>query len=363
MCPGEKTEKATPRKRRKARSEGQVRKSTDVNTAVSLTVGFAALSMLGPMILRNIDGLMRNFLGGERIPVGTFQIPDIARLLGGLFLDLLLTILPLFAVAVIVGVAINILQVGWHFSSKSMRPKFSKMNPLKGLKRIVSLQTLFKLITNVIKVTIIGFVVYLEYTSGFPMFPHFMLYDVANISAQIFSLIINMAIRACVALIIISVVDFVQTWFSYEKKLKMTKQEVKDEYKMTEGDPKIKSKIKQQQRKMSMMRMMGAVPGADVVITNPTHYAVALKYDEKLGDAPVVLAKGADYVAHKIKEAAREAQVPIVENKPVAQALYAAVEVGQAIPGDMFAVVAEILAQVYKAKREKSSYSPVPRPV
>ncbi len=351
---GEKTEKATPKKREDTRKKGQVLKSTEINTAVTMVAMFASIALFGAGIMRGCMELLTRYLSthlGDKLTVYT-----VPALIGDAVMEMVKIALPIMLIAVVVGVAVNILQVGFLFTTQTIRPKFSKINPLQGMKRIVSLKSLVEMVKSILKISIVGFVVYSEYTSRFTSFPNLMNYELTISGQAIFDMCMAVAFKASVALVGIGVVDYLYQWFDFEKGLKMTKQEIKDEYKMIEGDPQIKSKIKQRQREMSSLRMMQSVPQADVVITNPTHYAVALKYDDKVATAPVVLAKGKDMVALRIKEKARENRVEIVENKPVAQALYLSAEVGQQIPEELYQAVAEILAYVYNAKRNGARF-------
>ncbi|MDR2670501.1 MAG: flagellar biosynthesis protein FlhB [Oscillospiraceae bacterium] len=344
---GEKTERATPKKREETRKKGQVLKSTEVNTAVTMVAMFAALSLFGVSIFQSMAEMLTDYLGtrlGEKLtPQNVSLVFDDA------IFTLLRAAMPLLLVAVAAGVVINLVQVGFLLTGATLRPKFSKLNPLQGMKRIFSMRSLVEMIKAVLKIALVGFVVYSEYKRQFLIFPNLTDYGVDRSGREIFSLCLGVGFRAAVALVGIGVADYMFQWFDFEKNLRMTKQEVKDEYKMIEGDPQIKGKIKQKQREMAAMRMMRAVPEADVVITNPTHYAVAIKYDEAVASAPVVLAKGADKMALRIREKARLSGVQIVENKPVARALYETVEVGRQIPAALFQAVAEILARVYQA--------------
>jgi len=213
------------------------------------------------------------------------------------------------------------------------------------------------------KIAIIGSFVYSSYTANLTVFPNMVHGTIQEATAAIFNICFALAIRAAIALVILGFADYVYQWFAYEKSIKMSKKEVKDEYKMTEGNPEVKGKIRQKQRELSQRRMMSNVPQADVVITNPTHYAVALKYDENVADAPVVVAKGMNLIAERIKEIARENNIPMVENKPVAQALYLTVEIGQKIPAELFAAVAEILAFVFRLKNPVRAQSSAAQPV
>ena len=349
----EKTEKATPKKREDARKKGQVLKSAEVNTAVMVLSLFAIIIATGGMIVDAIRNMFNKYLGYAV----TDMLADpsearIHRMISGAFGDILRIAWPLLAVAFFAGVAINLVQVGFMFSGESIKPQFSRINPMQGLKRIFSMRSVVELLKSLLKISIVGLVVYLEYTSNMKTFETIMSYDIMSAATKIFSMCISVALKACVALVAMGLMDYLYQWWEFEKNLKMTKQEIKDEYKMIEGDPKIKQAIKQKQREMSMRRMMAAIPKADVVITNPTHYAIALEYKDEEMDAPVVLAKGKDLVAQNIKRKAAEHGIPMVENKPVAQALYLSADIGEKIPPDMFAAVAEILAYVYNLKNK-----------
>ena len=347
---GEKTEKATPKKRQDARKKGQVLKSTEVNTAVLTLAMFVAVMAFGGMLAGWMGGFLQRTLGET-----LWQMEDVTQAALHLaivdaVIELLRTLAPLLAVALVVGVGINLLQVGFLFVPSSLTPKFSKINPLEGFKRIFSLKSVVELLKTMLKAVIIGVILYQEYMRRFPEFPNMMFLDAMNAAQLIFDMCISVAIKAAVALTVLGLADYLYQWFDFEKNLKMTKEEIKQEYKTTEGDPQIKGRRREKQRQMSMMRMMQSLPNADVVITNPTHYAVALQYDDKVSDAPVVVAKGKDFVAQKLKARAAELGVELVENKPVAQALYVSCEIGDKVPPEMFAAVAEILAYVYKLK-------------
>jgi flagellar biosynthetic protein FlhB len=347
---GEKTEKATPHKRREARKKGQVLKSAEVNTAVLTLVMFGALYVFGGSMMTNLRN-MTIFTLTDRIPTaGDPTLNDLHLLVINALLSILTITLPLLLTAVLMGIAVNIIQIGFLFSAETIKPKFSKINPIQGFKRIFSMRSLVEMMKAVLKISIVGAVVYFEFVRNFEGFPGLVELSVPNAAAHLASVIFEMAFKATLALFAIGIADYFYQWWEYERNLKMTKHEVKQEYKMQEGDPQIKAKRRQKQREMSMMRMMQELPKADVVITNPTHYAVALRYKEEEAPTPIVIAKGKDFVAQKLKEKAKERGVDIVENKPVAQALYIACEIGDRIPEEMFAAVAEILARVYQAK-------------
>ncbi len=350
---GERTEQATPKRRREAREKGQVRKSQELVSALMMVIMFGALSLLGSGMwgqLQNLvtRGLTLDFKRGEAL------LPaDVPVLMQECVTAMAKIVLPLLLVGFVAAIAVNVVQIGFLFSTKALEPKFSRLNPLEGLKRMFSLRTLFELAKTIAKTILIG---YIAYDVVIKNASSFMLMAGENINSSISAIwtsIINAGFKIGLVLLIIAILDFVYQWFKYEKELRMSKYEIKMEYKQTEGDPQIKSRIRQKQRQMAMMRMMESVPEADVVITNPTHFAVALKYDSEATGAPIVTAKGQDYLAQRIKEIAREHKVEIVENKPVAQALYKNCEIGREIPLELYQAVAEILAYVYKRKQEK----------
>lgn len=347
----EKTEKATPKKREDSRKKGQVLKSAEINTAVMVLSMFAVIYAMANTIALDTQKYMTGFLTTALLDgVTDMNEARIHSLIIDGFGQIFKLSWPLLAVAVIAGVAINLFQVGFMFSGESIKPQFNRINPLEGLKRILSMRSIVELLKSLLKIGIVGLVVYLEYMNNMKAFEQIMVFDVASSANKIFSICINVGFKACLALVALGLADYLYQWWEFEKNLKMTKQEIKDEYKMVEGDPKVKQAIKQRQREMSQRRMMAAIPKADVVITNPTHYAIALEYKDKEMEAPVVLAKGKDIVAQNIKKKAAEHGIPMVENKPVAQALYMSVDIGNRIPEDMFAAVAEILAYVYQQK-------------
>jgi len=349
----QKTEKATPKKREDARKKGQVLKSAEVNTAVMVLALFAVIFAMSGSIVRSMKELLTVSL--ETTILDGFRDMDAARI-HHLVLDGFTWIFriawPLLAIAVVAGIAVNLAQVGFLFTTKAIKPQFNRISPLQGLKRIFSMRSIVEMLKSIFKISVVSLVVYFEYINQMKTFETLMALEIIDAASQIFSMCISVAFKACLALVALGLADFMYQWWEFEKNLKMTKQEIKDEYKMVEGDPKIKQAIKQKQREMSQRRMMAAIPKADVVITNPTHYAIALEYKDKEMEAPVVLAKGKDLVAQNIKKKAEEHGIPMVENKPVAQALYMAVDVGDPIPEDLFAAVAEILAYVYQLKQQ-----------
>ena len=272
----------------------------------------------------------------------------VAGLIASVTLKSLLIMLPFMAFGFVVTLLVSIVQVGWKVSTKPMKPELSKLNPLNGFKRIFSKDSLFELVKSILKIVII---IYIAYTSIKDNANDlFALYDLGlnQAVALVGTLIINTGIKISIVYLVIGLADFIYQKHKFNEDMKMTKQEVKDEYKNTEGDPAIKGQQRKRMQEASQRRMMQDVPKADVVITNPTHFAVAVKYDAQKNDAPVVVAKGQDYVAQKIKEIARDNNIHIVENKPLARMLFHNVDLGAEIPPELYRSVAEILAMIYK---------------
>ncbi|RFU68874.1 flagellar biosynthesis protein FlhB [Bacillus sp. V59.32b] len=345
---GEKTEKATQKKRQDTRKKGQVAKSQDVNTAIVLLAVFMLFIVTGPSMKEAIIGLF----------IESFQDPMLTTLseetVMPIFIDMLqktaIVMIPVMGVALIAGVAANFLQIGFLFSTEAIQFKLDKIDPIKGFKRIFSMRAIVELLKSILKISFVGLVAFLVIWQRMDEIMTLSQKSAEATLAILADITVKVGLYASAALLFLSLLDYMYQKYDYEKNIRMSKQDIKDEYKNIEGDPLIKSKIKQKQREMAMQRMMQEVPKADVVITNPTHYAIALKYDEGKLDAPYVVAKGVDFVAQKIKYVAKENDVVLMENRPLARALYDQTEIGQAIPEDFFKAVAEILAFVYKTK-------------
>ena len=347
---GDKTEKATPKKRQDARKKGQVLQSREISSALVLMLVFVTLRIYGSYMYNEILSFTRKVLT-EYPKIEDLFMPDILlRVFTDSIICFFKATAPILGVALLTGVVAGYAQVGFLFTLETLAPKFSRINPLSGLKRMFSPRGAVELVKALLKVTIIGYVAYSYLNGQAESVLKMMDMDIIRIAVMIGTVSINVAIRICMVLIILSLFDYGYQWWEYEKNLKMSKQEIKEEYKQTEGNPEIKSKIKQKQRQMSMRRMMQEVPKADVIITNPTHFACAIKYDTSVSDAPMLIAKGQDYIAMRIKEVARENRVEIVENKALARTIYDTVDIGKAIPPELYQAVAEILAFVYSLK-------------
>ncbi|PLS16691.1 flagellar biosynthesis protein FlhB [Bacillus sp. M6-12] len=345
---GEKTEKATPKKRQDARKKGQVAKSQDINTAVTLLCIFMLLMYTGPSMLESMLNLFRHSF--QDLMLMEITEENMQALMVEILQDMAVMLAPVMVVALIAGVVSNIGQIGFMFSPESIQFKLEKLDPIKGFKRIFSMRAIVELLKSVLKIAFVGLITFYVI---WQRIDEILILSQKTVSAALVTLAditVKVGLYASAALLFLALLDYMYQKYDFEKSIRMSKQDIKDEYKNIEGDPLIKSKIKQKQREMAMQRMMQEVPNADVVITNPTHYAIALKYDESKLEAPYVVAKGVDFLAQKIKYVAKENDVIFMENRPLARALYDQAEIGQAIPEEFFKAVAEILAFVYKTK-------------
>ncbi len=283
------------------------------------------------------------------------NIDTVRGLICGFIYDAFLVVFPLLAIVLIAGLVANYLQVGFLFSAEAIAPKFSKIDPIKGFQRLFTLKSLTELAKNILKIVIVGSVAYGTISGELDGLSPLMDQSIWGIITYIGETSFKIILRTCWVLIVLAILDYCYQRWEYERGLKMSKQEIKEEHKQSEGDPMLKGKIKRMQRAMARKRMMSKVPKADVVVTNPDHIAVALKYDQREMAAPVVIAKGAALVAEKIKELARKNQVPIVENKPLARLLFKTVDLDRAIPENLYKAVAEVLAYVYGLKNYRKA--------
>ncbi|MBR5377336.1 MAG: flagellar biosynthesis protein FlhB [Lachnospiraceae bacterium] len=356
---GEKTEAPTSKKLKDARKEGQVARSQELGNAVSLIMVFLIIRIFGQLMGKNflqifnyVYTIIPDYI---RLPDGIIPRKDFTGLINIVLLRMLIILLPVFATGVVVGVIVNVVQVKWAPTAKPLKPKLSKLNPVNGLKKLFSKEKLFELLKSVIKVAVISYVVYSYMIDRIGAL--LLMYDLSVQSAIAFTCqtVVDVGLRIGIFYLLVGIADYLYQRHKFMEDMKMTKQEVKDEYKDAEGDPQIKGKIRQKMMEASRRRMMQAVPEADVVITNPTHYAVALRYDTKVADAPIVVAKGQDFLAQRIRDAAKEAGVEVIENKPLARMLYHNVDVGAMIPPELYMSVAEVLAYVYNVKEGRKS--------
>ena len=347
----EKTEQATPKRIQEMREKGQVAKSREVPSAAILIASLLIFYFLGSAMIRDIMELMEwSFANSARFEL---QSGNFNWMLLELFRKGLKIVAPLFVALMAVGLLSNIAQVGFLFSTKAIAPKFSKLDPLKGFGRMVSKQALVELIKSLFKIAVVGCVTYFTVKGELDQIIPLMDKEIWSIMAYIGSVCFKILLRTCWVLIVLAVIDYVFQKWDFMQEAKMTKQEVKDEFKQREGDPLIKSRVRQAQREMAKRRMMEAVPKADVVITNPTHLAIALEYNTQNMSAPQLTAKGSRLMAERIKAIAQENNIPIVENKPLARALFKGVEIGQEIPTVFYKAVAEVLSYVYQLKNKR----------
>lgn len=347
---GEKTEKATPKKREDERKKGKVAKSQDVNTAILLLLSFITLSVFGSSMKDGMTGVYRHsfteYIHWE------LTIETAMLIFTEVVMEVAKVVAPVMVVALIAGVSSNLMQFGFLFTTEPLKFDLKKIDPIQGAKRIFSIRALVELLKSLLKIVSIGvitFAIIWMYKDEM-----FMLSQKNVDSALGFfgHVTITMGIAATIVLLFLAVLDYAYQKYDFEKNLRMSKQDIKDEHKNVEGDPLIKSKLRDKQRQMSMQRMMSDVPTADVIITNPTHYSIAIKYDEDKASAPYVVAKGVDQVALKIREIAKDHDIMTVENRQLARTLYDVVEIGDLIPEQFYQAVAEVLAYVYQLEKK-----------
>ena len=345
---GEKTEEPTAKKRADAKKKGQVGKSQEINAAFVMMAGFVILYNLGGNALQEIMTYSSSIFG--HLVMETDE-ESVMQLFISIIIVLAKTSLPMMVFIMIIGLAINFFQVGLNFNTEAIGFKPDKLNPINGFGRIFSKRSLVELVKSIIKIVVIGFFIYDYMVAEILQMPKLIFLELGEATDKISSVIFMLAFKILGVFFVMAAADLYYQKWQTTQDLKMSKQDIKDEFKQTEGDPQIKGKIKSKQRQMAMARMMQEVPQADVIVTNPTHFAVAMSYKPGMA-AHIVVAKGQDHVAQRIKEIAREHKVPIVENKPLARALFAAVEIGDSIPQELYKAVAEVLAYVYKLKNK-----------
>jgi flagellar biosynthetic protein FlhB len=347
----EKTEQATPRRREEARKKGQVAKSQEIASVAILLACMTYFNFDATRLTKKMMGLISSFLKES----GTLLIntDNIQILAMGWVYDFFIFIAPVLITVLVAGILANFVQVGLVFSAEALEPKFSKIDPFKGFQRLFSLKSFAELTKSIVKLCIVSYVAYVTVKDEMEVLPSLMDRSIGDIMVYMGEISFKIILRTSWVLIVLAVLDYVYQRWEYEKGLRMSRQEIKDEYKQTEGDPLMKARIRRIQREMARKRMMAKVPKADVVITNPDHIAVALEYDQLRMFAPVVVAKGVGFIAEKIKEIARQNNVPIIENKPLAQVLNKMVKVNEVIPENLYKAVAEVLAYIYGLKEKR----------
>ena len=346
----DKTEEPTPKKKKDARKQGNIAKSAEVNKAMTFIAILVVIYMMSGSIISELQGFIVNILSGDFSM--TMNDNTIKILMFKVMMSFMKIVLPISLIIMVFGILGSLIQTGLFFSMESLKPKFSKLNPLTGLKNMFSMKAIVNLIKSMVVICIM---IYLGYSfmsknfegiikSGDIYLPYLF-----NI---VLDLIKSILTSITLAVAVVAALDYGYEKFSHKKGLKMTKQEVKEEYKQMEGDPHIKGKIKQKQRQMANQRMMQAVPSSTVIVTNPTHISIAIRYEQGKDTTPIVVAKGADEVAFRIREIAKSHDIPIIENVPLARLIYKEVDIDQEIPEEMYKAVAEVLVAVYKIKNK-----------
>lgn len=353
MADPSKTEKATPRRRDELRRKGQVAKSQELNTAI--------LFMVAVLFLRWYLPFMGNYVAETTQDLWQEVLVDLdlhlfMMLMREISVAFLLMMAPFLGILMIIAVLANVFQVGLKASLEPLKPDLNKVNPIQGFKRLFSLQPLVQLGVNLLKIALVIWIAWSILSSHYTELLQSSLMNLDNISALLAAVVWEVGWKIALAMFVIAAGDFAwQRWY-HERNIRMSKQEVKDEQKNMEGDPQVKSRIRQMQRKAALNRMMENIPRADVILTNPTHLSIAIVYDQEHMNAPEVLAKGANEVALRIRERAKEFDIPLIENKPLAQALFRSTEVGDPIPADLYSAVSEVLIYVYQLTGKLDDY-------
>ena len=349
---GEKTEPATNKKLDETRKQGQVAKSKELIMAATLMALFIIVKVYVSSLGQKLMDGFKEFYSQFEVHAGSssmgYPVGLAASSLQNAFMNIITAVFPVLIVAVIIAVLGNMLQQRWMVTAEPMKPKFSKLSPVNGFKRIFSARQLFELLKSIAMIIVIGIIVYTEIKDKVNLLLTFYNITLYQAIGAIGEIVVNLGIKISAVFLVIGFIDLFYQRHKFKQDTMMTKQEIKDEFKNAEGDPQVKGQIRRRMQETSRRRMMQQLPEADVVITNPTHFAVALKYEPNSGMAPVVIAKGADYLAYKIKEVAKENNIEIVENKPLARIIYHNVDIGMEIPPELYQAVAEILAAVLK---------------
>lgn len=352
MAEGNKTEKATPKKRRDERKKGNIFLSKDAIAVVSLLCTFMTLNALSGYMVNQLNGFFRYCMNCmASVPTGAA-----VEVFRELFTTALVTFVkvagPLLAVSIVAAVAATFFQTKMLVSPEAIKPKLSKLNPIEGFKKLFSMKSIIEALKGLIKISILLIIIFNFLKNMLNTLFNYLNAEFGFSCSNLFQSIISMVIQIIIAFAAVAAFDFFYQWWDYEKKMRMTKQEIKDEYKQIEGDPKVKAKIKETQRKMAQSRMMQAVPSADVIIRNPEHVAVALRYKPESDNAPMVVAMGMDELALRIVKVAEENNVPTVENVSLARALFAACDLDREIPPDFYSAVADVLVYLYRLREE-----------
>ena len=352
---GERTEEATPKKKEDSRKEGQVAQSRELVTAATMFALFLSIKLFISFLGNKIYETFQYFYGqfGRYVSDGV-DFVSAARLLNDIMIKTLIMTAPFLIVGLVVGVLATKLQFKWMVTAKPLEPKMSKLNPINGMKRLFSMQSLVNLVLSITKIILISYISYTCIVDKLGFIYHAYDIGISQSLVYLYDVVMDLGLKSSMVMLVIGAADYMYQRWKHNKDIKMSKQEIKDEFKNSEGDPKIKGQQRQRMQQASQRRMMQSIPQADVVITNPTHFAVALKYESNVSQAPVVTAKGADFLAFKIKDIARESHVEIVENKPLARMLYYNVDLDQEIPPELYQMVADVLAYVYNLQNRVS---------
>lgn len=346
------TEQPTPKRKREAWAKGQVAKSRELGTVSILLASLIAFHFFGARFIHHLAELVRWLIRSS----GELTIIQDSNLLSLLFqieVRLLYLLGPIILLMSVFALGANFGQVGFLFTTQPLKPDFSRLDPIRGFSALFSLRSLVELIKSLLKLGVLGYIAYVTMRQELPTVLLLTTMPLGGIFSSICSVSFRILLRSTIALLIMAALDYLYQRYEWNKSLMMTKEEVKEELRQAEGDPKVRAQIRKTQQRIARQRMMARVPQADVVITNPQHLAVALRYEAQEMAAPTVIAKGAGFIAEKIKQIAREHDIPLVEDKPLAQLLYKTVDIGQTIPPHLYQAVAEILAYVYRLKPEK----------
>lgn len=351
MAGGEKTEKATPKRMQDERKKGNIFQSHEFVIVASLLGMFYVMKWMGSYLTTTLQDNVRYFfaLSATKTTLGGGDLNSILVQSLTVFAK---TALPLLLLSGLIAVGLTLAQTKLLFTMESTKFKFSKLNPINGIKKMFSMRGLVELLKSMIKISVLGYILYKEYSKRFMIFPNLIDMEAGEVIDFAVDFVMTLVNSTVMIFVFLALADFLYQKWEYAKNLRMSKEEIKEEYKQTEGDPKVKGKIKEKQRQMAMSRMMQSVPNADVVIRNPTHYAVAIQYSPDKNRAPMVVAKGADQVALRIVKVAEENGVMTIENKPLARGLYDTVDLEREIPEQFYQAVAEVLAFVYSLKKK-----------
>lgn len=352
MADGQKTEKATPKRRRDERKKGNIFFSNDAVSVVVLLVGLAVFFLTAAGSASAMEDFFRLCFSLTQTQGETPTAGELNQLLVQMLWAFVRAVGPLMAATAVAGVAATFFQTRMLVSGESLRPKFSRINPIQGFMRLFSLRSVIEALKGLLKIIILLYIIYQFLAGVVDTFTKYLFTDLTTACSHLLSLAFQMSMQIAVAYVVLAAADVFYQWWDYERQIRMSKQEIKEEFKQTEGDPQVKGRIKEQQRKMAQSRMMQKVPQADVVIRNPTHFAVALRYKEDQDKAPVVLAKGQDSLALRIVQVAEENHVAVVENVPLARALYSSTDLNQEIPPELYGAVAEVLVYLYQLDKK-----------